>query len=151
MLGRIVLITLVGAVPLSVIALAVLILVRAPPPVERSGSADTAASSDVVRIPFSGRTAAWTVAAVTFADPSGEVEVNLQVLDTTGGPAPDSLRLQAVLVMTGHPMPPEPMAVERVAPGAYRVRGRATMPGTWRLRLTLPDGSVEADLQVAGR
>ena len=151
MLGRIIVIAMIVAAPLSLVALVALILVRPPPAVERSGAADTARSSEVVRIPFSGRTDGWSVTAVAFADRSGAVEVDLRIAGADGRPAPDDLRLQGFLIMLGHSMPPEILLVERMTPGAYRVRGQAGMSGSWRLRLVLPDGQVEAGIQVAGR
>lgn len=147
MLGRIIAITMIGSAALSVVVLAALILINAPP-MERSVSTGTAESGGVVRTPFSGKAGGWIVTAIAQTDRGGGVEVNLQVIDEGGKPPPDDLRLQGLLVMVG--MPPETMSVERVTPGAYRVKGRAGMSGSWRLRLVLPEGSVETRLQVPG-
>lgn len=151
MLGRIIVIGLIGSATLSVVALAVLILLRTPQAVQRSGSFDAAISSDLVRVPFSGQTGTWMVSAVALADQNGGIEVNLWVVDAAGQPAPEDLRLGGLLIMIGHPMPPETMLVERLTPGSYRARGRAVMAGSWRLQLMLPDGNVEARLRVAER
>lgn len=149
MLGRIVGITMIGSAVLSVVVLAALILINTPP-TERAVSTGAAASGDIVRTPFSGQAGGWTVTAVAQIDRGGGVEVNLQVIDADGKPAPDDLRLQGLLIMIGHPMSPETMSVERVMAGAYRVKGRVGMSGSWLLRLVLQEGNVETRLQVPG-
>ena len=100
---------------------------------------------------FSGRTGKWVLTGRLFNKAAGSFQIELLVTDASGKPAADYIPVSVRLDMLGHQMAPIAPMARAVAPGTYWIDGAVPMPGPWRARITLPDGTVEVALNIGAR
>lgn len=92
---------------------------------------------------FEGRTAQWTVLGRVAGVVPGDVDLQLEVKDWTGLPAPAELRIDLQFEMRGHSMPALIGRLERIGDGRYRANANLPMSGDWQVLVTLPDGTIK--------
>ena len=97
---------------------------------------------------FAVRTAGWAVAGRVVRATAEAIELELRIEDTERRPAPEDLGVHVVFDMAAHGMAPAIAQVRRTGAGVYRVAAAVGMTGPWRAWIKLPDGTVQAAVEV---